>query len=357
MSSGPSLNHALPLPPSHLSRLPSFAPSTASSTTGNNLLRHLENGNNLYINVQPACENVLRDSAFYKPPIPPLLNAEPPDRRLFSRLPISLDATAKFTFVCGLYLALYGLLVGLNNIIAPAPTILDDFFSVLNTLTITWGVFFSSSCLFGLSLLYSKWRRSPAAALFFMILWAFTVLLLIVVAALWFYFFHALKIARMERCRAKTVKTGEAWDWDAPRRAAPSADIDACLAGVLGRTIMPLVWGCLYVVLVMLGVATSVWSRRYRRRLMEVEEWKRLQKEMGGEKVGLVIGTAPLGMSRGTLGGRRSGDSGGGGGGSEVASPSSTYGTDGSEMSELGVNPLPQFVEPEREMKTAGLVL
>lgn len=353
MSSGPSLNHALPPPPSHLSRLSSFAPSTVSSTTGNNLLRHLENGNNLYINVQPACENVLRDSDFHKPPTPPLLSTEPPNRSFFSRLPISLDATAKVTFVCGLYLALYGLLVGLNNIIAPAPTILDDFFSVLNTLTIIWGIFFSSCCLFGLSLMYSKWRRSPTAALFFMILWAFTVLLLIVVAALWFYFFHSLRTARMERCRAKTVKTGEAWDWDAPRRAAPREDIEACVAAVLGRTMMPLMWGCLYVVLVLLGVGTSVWSRGYRRRLMEVEEWKRLQREMGGEKVGLVIGTAPLGVSRGTLGGRRSGDS---EEGSEVVSPRSAYGTGGSEVSELAVNPLPQFVEPERE-KTAGLVL
>ena len=71
----------------------------------------------------------------------------------------------------------------------------------------------------------------------------------------------------------------------------------------------------------------------------------------GGREVGLVLGTAPVGWSRGTLGrSRASGESAWSawspGGGREAGSEV--------EVSEKGANPLPEFVEPVREEMGGG---
>lgn len=96
----------------------------------------------------------------------------------------------------------------------------------------------------------------------------------------------------------KTVKVSVTWDKDSLRRMAPQSQIDNCLRGVGPKVNWTLAWAITYAVFSYSGMIVVIWGRDYRRRLLEIkdcEEAKSPSNSGGNDKVGLLLGTAPLG--------------------------------------------------------------
>lgn len=162
-----------------------------------------------------------------------------------------------------------------------------------------WGFYLTAVCLLGMSLMWGRCRHSPTTALAFTILWTLTTVLNLAVAALWFYFFYATRAVRVDACRSKTVRAGRLLpNFAAPRRMAPKERINACIRMASSRGSELFAYGVVHILMGCLCAVVIFWARDYHARLLEIEEFERLQDEAGvsSEKVGLLIGTAPLGM-------------------------------------------------------------
>ncbi|PWW76172.1 hypothetical protein C7212DRAFT_363423 [Tuber magnatum] len=160
-----------------------------------------------------------------------------------------------------------------------------------------WGSFFGATCIFGFILMWGKCRRSPTAALFFTIIWILVTILLAVTSVLWFYFYFSYRGKHLKECNEKTTSTGAMLDLDAPVRQAPQGEIDSCRRRVGKEAAGILPWGVVYTIMSYAGIIVIAWGRDYRRRLLEIRECEKLEKgpSSEGEKVGLLLGTAPLG--------------------------------------------------------------
>lgn len=96
----------------------------------------------------------------------------------------------------------------------------------------------------------------------------------------------------------QTVKVTITWDKDSLRRMAPQAQINNCLDKIGSKVNWTLAWGIGYAIFSYFGMIVVIWGRDYRRRLLEIkecEEAKTLSNNGGNDKVGLLLGTAPLG--------------------------------------------------------------
>ncbi|KAG0134840.1 hypothetical protein HOY82DRAFT_590072 [Tuber indicum] len=174
-----------------------------------------------------------------------------------------------------------------------------------------WGIFFGATCLFGFILMWGKWRRSPTAALFFTVTWILVTILLLVASIIWFYFYFSFRNKEITKCHEKITSTGSIFDHDAPVRKATPEQIKNCLLRVRKQADGVLVWGVVYSVMLYAAIIVIVWGGSYRRRLMEIRGCEERVKGPGEvEKVGLLLGTAPLGRlahsRRVTIGPKRS---------------------------------------------------
>lgn len=162
-----------------------------------------------------------------------------------------------------------------------------------------WGFYLTAACLLGMSLMWDRCRRSPTVAFAFIVIWTLTTSLSLVAAALWLYFFYATRAVRTDACRSKTVRVGRLQiNSEAPRRMAPKERIDACIQAVSNRGSELRIYGVVHILMACLCAVVIVWAWDYRARLLEIEELERLRDETGpaSETVGLLIGTAPLGV-------------------------------------------------------------
>lgn len=145
--------------------------------------------------------------------------------------------------------------------------------------------------------MWGKWRRSPTAALFFTVTWILVTILMLVTSVLWFYFYFSFRHKRFRKCHEKFTNAGPEFGRDAPIRQATQDQVDGCLLRARKQGGGVLFWGVVYVVMFYAGIIIAVWGRDYRRRLLEIRRCEEWAKGPGaeGEKVGLLLGTAPLG--------------------------------------------------------------
>ena len=87
-------------------------------------------------------------------------------------------------------------------------------------------------------------------------------------------------------------------DQEAPRRSAPKDRIEACIARTMTRGTALLVYAIAHLFVALLALVVVDWARDYHARLRTVEKFGQLQERYHceDEKVGLVIGTVPIGM-------------------------------------------------------------
>ncbi|CCX08917.1 hypothetical protein FPQ18DRAFT_13629 [Pyronema domesticum] len=267
--------------------------STVSINTGQKLQKLLDSGNAIYLGVDARDSG--RSPTPSAPPPPPTPSR--PSRILRTLLcGASLDSFAKLTLVFGVYLGGHTLLTGLG-IFFDHRSHYEDYNNSVAILQVVFGFYLSAICLFGFSILWSAWRRSPTAALFFLLLWILTTFSIVVAAALIFFFFFAARAERFRECNAQTVKLSSK-KHDPLRKQASQAKIDACVHDAMKRNMELMLQGVVHVIMAGFAGVVIVWAKEYRSRLLEIEELERLREELGvgGEKVGLLIGTAPTGM-------------------------------------------------------------
>ncbi|KAI5838552.1 hypothetical protein DFP73DRAFT_257827 [Morchella snyderi] len=296
--------------------------SAVSATLGNRIQRHLDAGKPLYIgfdptdpprnssNIQRACEeggvegrkcekSIKKDKQWVR----------------FLTFGAPLDIAVKFILTFGMMMALVAVFWATNRVIQNRR--LDkDFNLILLVGQIIWGVFFGASCIFGMELMWGKWRvrrkrksiilhftdqkkkRSPSAALFFTVSWVLISIVLLITSAVWIYFYLTFRASLIERCMEQTVRVTTTWEKDSLRRVAPKAQIDGCLSKVGPKVSWTLAWGILYALSSYSGLVVVIWGRDYRKRLLEIkecEEARMLPRNSENDKVGLLLGTAPLG--------------------------------------------------------------
>jgi len=323
---------SLPRPP--FVRRHSSTPSGES--LGKKIQRHLDAGNPLYIGFDPA--DPPRDSTLVAGPAgggdtggctgeekrTTAGRGKGWGRKVVKVLccGIPLDVCARTTLTIGMMAALLSLLYSVNRLIrmlsprdlncSILPRILILKISELkaitdpDSLTFTsclivyqccWGVFFGATCFFGFILMWGKWRRSPTAALFFTVTWILVTTLQLVTSILWFYFYFFFRRKYFTKCHEKTTSAGPEFGRDAPVRQATQDQIDFCMMIAQKEGGGVLFWGVVYIIMLYFGIIIAVWGRDYRRRLLEIRECEKLTKGPGaeGEKVGLLLGTAPLG--------------------------------------------------------------
>ncbi|RPA95720.1 hypothetical protein L873DRAFT_1812501 [Choiromyces venosus 120613-1] len=295
----------LPRPPYVKRR--SSTPSNDS--LGKKIQRHLDAGNPLYIGFDPA--DPLRDSTLVPGQgrggdIEGCVGEEAHTtasrkknwrRKAMKALScgVPLDVCARIILTIGMILALLSLLWSVNWIIQRKDMMDPENLTFISYLTISqcvWGLFFGAACLFGFILMWGKWRRSPTTALFFTITWILVTILLLVTSVLWLYFYFYFRSRHFMKCRAETINAGPTFD-----RQATQDQIDNCLQETGKNDGGVLLWGIIYTVMLYAGIIIVVWGRDYRRRLLEIQECEELAGGPGaeGEKVGLLLGTAPLG--------------------------------------------------------------
>ncbi|CUS12944.1 unnamed protein product [Tuber aestivum] len=285
----------------------------SNDSLGRKIQRHLDAGNPLYIGFDPA--NPPRDST-----LAGQARAGDADRgangeehttagrrkgrgwrvaRVLS-CGVPLDIYAKIILATGMILALSSLLWSINRLIQRKGVMGRDNLTIFSYMIIfhcIWGVILFATCFFGFILMWGKWRRSPTAALFFTLTWILITILLLLTSVLWLYFYFHLRDRSFTRCSEKTTSTGPAFDRDAPVRQATKTQIDNCLLRRRTRAGEILPWGIAYTLMSYAGIIVALWGMDYRRRLLEIRECEELEKGPGaeGEKVGLLLGTAPLG--------------------------------------------------------------
>ncbi|KAL7271020.1 hypothetical protein RUND412_006247 [Rhizina undulata] len=289
-------------------------PSAVSPGTERKILRHLEAGNPLYLGIDPT----YRDS-YMATGHPPGCAGEGKGaernncmwegkraRKVLkvATCGVSLDFWAKIILTVGMVVAGIQLLDGMNRFIQHMET--KEGFNVgLTAYLIAWGMVFGVACLFGMILMWGKLRRSPTAALLFTIAWSLVTIILIVNAFLWFSIFFSYRAQLKQECQALTVSIGKpkfGFDFaERPKRAATQAEIDKCIQKSANEGQTTLIWGSAYTVFTYFACIVIFWGRNYRRRLLEIrarEEWigGGSDVEKRSEKVGLVLGTAPMGM-------------------------------------------------------------
>ncbi|KAF8247480.1 hypothetical protein K440DRAFT_643757 [Wilcoxina mikolae CBS 423.85] len=284
--------------------------SAVSIGTGQKIQKILDEGNAIYLGVDPRdCGRILRHSmqASGSSGRKENLTFEANDEEgrishIFKKLlcGLSLDCAAKFVLVIGLYLGGHILLSGLGAFVA-RKSVHGGFTIMVAVLQVVWGLYFGAACLFGMSMMWGKWKRSPTAALFFIMIWTLTTFLVIVAAGIWLYFFYAARAIRIQHCNAKTVRVSprmESMDSGAPRRGAPKDRIETCIQMAMKRGTELLIYGIVHVIMACFCVVVIAWGKEYRDRLLKTKEFDRLQNEIEteSEEVGLLIGTAPLGM-------------------------------------------------------------
>jgi len=120
---------------------------------------------------------------------------------------------------------------------------------------------------------------------------------MLVTSILWFYFYFFFRHKHFRKCHEKVTNAGPAFGRDAPIRQATQDQIDGCLLRARKQGGEVLFWGVVYIVMFYAGIIVAVWGKDYRRRLLEIRKCEERAKGSGaeGEKVGLLLGTAPLG--------------------------------------------------------------
>ncbi|KAG0635766.1 hypothetical protein HOY80DRAFT_419332 [Tuber brumale] len=321
--------------------------TSSNDSLGKKIQRHLDAGNPLYIGFDPA--DPPRDSTLMTEQGKggdTLVRVDGDEHTVAGRKKnwswravkvlccgVPLDICARIILTAGMILALLSLLWSVNRLIrmfSPTRSVLSrtlilnilerkgimhpdnlTFTSYIIIFQCVWGIFFGATCLFGFVLMWGKWRRSPTAALFFTVTWILVTILLIVASVLWFYFYFSFRNKHTKKCREKTTSTGPVFDRDAPFRQATQDQINNCLLRVRKQGDGVLVWGVVYAVMLYAAIIVIIWGGSYRRRLMEIRGCEERVKGPGeGEKVGLLLGTAPLGRlahsRRVTIGPKRS---------------------------------------------------
>ncbi|KAI5783547.1 hypothetical protein EDC01DRAFT_785220 [Geopyxis carbonaria] len=366
-------------------RIPSTTPSAVSEGTGRKIQKHLDAGNPIYIGVDPgslphtsippSCklgvettETKLRGGNVDEE-LGGALKSRSTRRAALEKLlcGLSLDCFAKGTFSTGLFLALYGIQIGLQGFIGfNTPSDGNrDLYSIMLAMQISWGFILGGGCIFGMLLMWGAWRRSPSVALIFTVFWTCTTVLALVVSAIYFYMFFTVRTAIVNDCRAKTVRTTLEFSPSAPRRSAPPEEIAACIDRARGKGLEYLIWGLIYIVMLAFNTLTILWSRDYRKRLLELSQLEILQESLSNppvSPVALMLGTRPpLMRSRGTLGPTKAeSEKNGSGNGTSPVSPlsSGSYPSDASSVSTIvtssGVIPVmhqPDTSEDERKRR------
>jgi len=145
--------------------------------------------------------------------------------------------------------------------------------------------------------MWGKWRRSPPAALFFTVTWILVTVLQLVTSVLWLYFYFFSRHKYFTKCHEKTTNADPGFGRDVPVRQATQDQIDFCMLIAKKEGGGVLFWGIVYIVMFYAAIIISVWGGDYRRRLLEIRGCEKPARGSSaeGEKVGLLLGTAPLG--------------------------------------------------------------
>lgn len=124
--------------------------------------------------------------------------------------------------------------------------------------------------------------------------------ILLATSVSWIYFYRFFRASLMQSCIEQTVNFTTTLGKGPLQHMAPQAQIDRCLGKIGSKINGTLAWGVLHAIFAYLAAIVVVWGLDYRKRLLEIrecEESRSVSCNGGYDKVGLLLGTAPVGRS------------------------------------------------------------
>ena len=195
---------------------------------------------------------------------------------------IPLNYLAKILLTFGQMQAGLALMYGISTTIKPIATV-HPIHTMLGAVQISWGIFYSIACILGMCLMWGEFRKSPTAALSFIILNLMVSVTLLLTCVIWFYLSGAGLLTLVHYCEDLTI-AGSPGEEDA-RKPAPAWAIQECIREVSIWRGWMLAWGTLYLLMFYFNLILGIWAW-WTWRL--VREYAVKSSSLGGSKMSWI---------------------------------------------------------------------
>lgn len=189
-----------------------------------------------------------------------------------------LDCVARVFLVLGLYMGVFTFMDGFEPLVRKQNST-DPFAWPMTVYQPVWGLFFAGVCLFGMFMIWGKWKRSPTTALIFACVYAFAMILTFSTAGCLFYLATVGLSNRLKGCAQPEFANiaGPGYGGYQPYHGR----VVRCTAAVNHRANIYLAWAIAYTVVGVLSIIIVMWACGYRARLIAIREFECIEMRLG----------------------------------------------------------------------------